>query len=78
MISKPPGQAFGFAEIPAELLEFCERVERRVKMEAKIDRLPQPLAGLREMRQSRQRLLEAGDRLSIGRAREGLAPAWWR
>ncbi len=71
LIVECPRQAFGFAETAGAPLEFSEWKECSSKVEAKIDGLLQRLVGLRQMRQGRQRLLEADDRLSIGRPREG-------
>src|SRR5512143_3573898 len=46
-----------------------EGEERSCKVEVGIDSLLQGLAGLRQMRQSCQRLLEVGHRLGVGRSR---------
>ena len=62
LIVERPRQAFGFAETAEDPLEFSERKECSSKVEAKIDGLLQRLAGLGQMRQCRQRLLEAARR----------------
>ena len=59
LIVERPRQAFGFAETAEDPLEFSERKECRSQVEAKIDGLLQRLAGLGQMPQGRQRLLEA-------------------
>ena len=59
LIVERPGQAFGFAETAEDPLEFSERKECSSKIEAKIDGPLQRLAGLGQMPEGRQRLLEA-------------------
>src|SRR5438445_1081500 len=68
LIVEPPGQALGFAEIAEDPFEFSERKESSSKVKAKIDGLLQPLAGLGQMPEGNQRLLEASDGLSVGRS----------
>ena len=72
LIVERPRQALGFAETAEDPLEFSERKECGSQVEAKIDGLLQPLAGLGQMPQGRQRLLEARDRLPVGRSRQCL------
>ena len=50
LIVERPRQAFGFAETAEDPLEFSERKECSSQVEAKIDGLLQPLAGLGQMR----------------------------
>jgi hypothetical protein len=70
LIVKCPRQAFGFAEIADDPLEFSERKECSSQVEAQINGLLQPLAGLGQMLQGRQRLLEARHGLPVGRSRQ--------
>src|SRR5581483_2652864 len=73
--AQPPGivqvnrQGFGFVEILDELVELTEGLEGDAQLEPKIDSLLARLATLREATQGRQRVLEVGDRLAVGRAR---------
>src|SRR5262249_44874582 len=57
------------AEVAEEPLEVCEQKEGAFQIEAKIDGLLLPLAGLGQMPERRQRLLEAAHRRPVGRAR---------
>ena len=72
LIVERPRQAFGFAETAEDPLEFSERKECSSQVEAKIDGLLQRLAGLGQMPEGRQRLLEAAHRLPVGRSRQCL------
>ena len=66
LIVERPGQSFSFPEIPFDPRPFCQREESVSKVEANIDGLLPRLAGLGQMGQRRQRLLEATDRLPVG------------
>ena len=72
LIGQRPGQSFGFAKIRNDPRELAEGEERCAKVEAEVDRLLQRLPGLGQVLEGRERLLEAGDRLAVGRSSEGL------
>ena len=69
MIVAGPRQALGFVEITEDPLELPERKECISQIEAKIDRLLHPLAGLRLPLEKMQCLLEGRDSLAVGRTR---------
>jgi hypothetical protein len=66
-IAECPRQLFGFAETAGDPLELSERKECGSKVEAEIDGALEPVAGLGQILQSQQRLLEACHRLPVGR-----------
>jgi hypothetical protein len=72
LIVERPGQALGFVETAGNPLEFSEWKECSSQIEAKINGLLQRLAGPGQVRQRRQRLLEAAHRLPVGGSRHCL------
>ena len=72
LIVERPGQAFGFPEIPLDSPEFGQREERVSQVEGDIDSLFPRRAGLGEIGQRRQRLLEGRPRLVGGRGDPGV------
>jgi hypothetical protein len=62
------GQGFGFAKAVVDPLEFREGDERIAQLEAKVDGLLARVTTRGDMLQGIQRLLEAGYRLTVGRA----------
>jgi hypothetical protein len=70
LIPERLSEALGFAQMRGEPLEIAKREERGSKVEAQIDGLLERLAGLGQMLEGHQRLLEVSDRFSIRRSRE--------
>src|SRR5262245_8460836 len=74
LISERPGERFGLAQAAEAALELPERMERDPQVEAKIDGVLQHIAGLRQMPERRQRLLEAAYGLPVGRSCQSFGP----